>query len=50
MHPTADHLQRTLLGKVEEPACQRGDANIDIAGNRGSGDRLRRLEEADAKI
>ena len=47
VQPAADDLQRALLGQVEEAAGQRGDADIDIAGHGGRGDRLCGLEEAE---
>ena len=50
VQPAADHLQRALLGEVEEAAGQRGDADIDVARYRGRGDRLRGLEEAECEV
>ena len=49
MQPAADDLQRALLGQVEEAAGQRGDPDIDIAGNSGGGDRLRRLKKRNVR-
>jgi hypothetical protein len=50
MQGAADDLQRAFPGEVEEPSGQRGDADIDVAGHRGGGDRLGRLKEAEGQI
>ena len=45
MQSAADDFQDALFREIEEPAGQRGDADIDVTRNGGGGDRLRGLEE-----
>ena len=50
VHGAADHFQRALLREVEEPSGQRGHADIDVAGHRCRGDRLRGFKEAERQV
>ena len=50
MQAAANDLQRALLGQVEEATGQRRDADIDVAGHRCRGDRLRRIEKPKGEV